>query len=338
MREINRWLGKKSATHLLLDGGVLSVKEEEYEAFKRAYLNDIAKGEKLCVVEKKTTPCFRFFVDIDYTGDFSLDFEKIVKELYRIVRLGPCVVSKAEPRVTPKGTKYGVHVVWYESVVDKKTANSIRLKILDELGHEDWEKIIDASVYSGSGLRMIWSYKNEDGSTPYVPWFEITEMEQVVKLSPGREKLLDMFSIRIPSSLNSGLVAAVADSSTGQYAELEQYIQKNIPGQECARISRVSKCKNKKDYWISTSSKYCHNVKREHKSNHVWFLLRPGSRTIAQKCQDDECKEYTGRFYKIPSSCVIPNERVLDTRPHCTIYDYLPDGWKQSSSRHERTP
>ena len=322
MRNINRWLSKTGVTHLLLDGGTLSAKEGFYED----YIADLNNGERLFVVEKKTNQ-FRFFVDLDYTtnDDTQIDFVKVVSEISKIVQVGHCVLAKASPRKTPKGTKYGLHVVWPESVVTKQLANGIRMKILDEFGPE-WEKIIDASVYSGSGLRMIWSYKNEEGSTPYVPWGRINEDGTFIEFKsvfPSVE-FLELFSIR-----TTGTHQPITENivNNGNSSELEQFIQKNLPGQQNARVLRISKCKNKKDFWIRTNSKYCDNVKREHKSNHVWFLLSPKG-LISQRCEDDECKKYSGRFYRIPSR-LIPNERVLDCGSHRHIADYLPDGWKQ---------
>lgn len=320
MREINKWMCKNGKTHLLLDGGTLTAGD----SFYYDYIGDILHSERLCVVEKKTAPHFRFFVDVDFVSDeHELDFLKVSLVIAKILYdLGPCVLARARPRPVEGGQKYGLHIIWPESVVTKQKANSLRLNILSELG-PDWEKIIDASVYAGSGLRMLWSLKNEPDSTPYIPWGEIrngifTEFEDK---SPSVE-YLKMFSIRV-----EGTVHIPHEVSTS-HSELEMYIRTNIPGQAAAKIAKVNKCKNKKDYWIGTTSRYCENVKREHKSNHVWFCLRP-SGMIAQKCQDEECKGYTGRFYRIPSR-LIPNEGSVAGNHHCVINDYLPDGWKKS--------
>jgi hypothetical protein len=328
MKEINKWMCKKNGkatTHLLLDGGTLSVVED---SFYEDYIGDILHGERLCVVEKKTTPHFRFFVDVDFVSDENeLDFVKVSLVISKILSdLGPCVLARARPRPVEGGLKYGLHIIWPESVVTKQRANSLRMRILSEMG-SDWEKIIDASVYAGSGLRMVWSHKNDPNSTPYIPWGEIRDgtWTEFTDKNPSVE-YLKLFSIRIlESSVNTHhhLENPPSDSSS----ELEMYIRTNIPGQEYAKIIKVSKCKNKKDYWIGTTSKYCEHVKREHKSNHVWFCLRP-SGMIAQKCQDDECKGYTGRFYRIPSR-LIPNEGSVADTHRCTINDYLPDGWKK---------
>lgn len=321
-RNIDRWRSTKNVTHLLLDGGTLSAKEGFYEA----YIQDLLNFEKLFVVEKKTQQ-FRFFVDLDYVGENELDFERVCKEIFSVVKLGPCVIAKADPRTvsSSKGTKYGVHMIWPESVVDKPLANSIRMRILDEFG-SGWEKIIDASVYSGSGLRMLWSYKNEPGSTWYVPWAKIDESGDFVfyKDQNPSVNFLKIFSIRTSEH--------VTLPKEQRNDDLENFIRTNIPGQEKASISRIEKCKKKENgLWVSTNSRYCENIKREHKSNHVWFNVKKhseGWHMIAQKCQDEECKGYTGRFYRFPSR-LIPNERILDVSNHRVISDYFPDGWRK---------
>lgn len=333
-RNIDVWRSSKNVTHLLLDGGTLSAKE----GFYGAYVQDILNFEKLYVVEKKTTPHFRFFIDFDYVGDHELDFERVCKEVWSIVKVGPCVIAKADPRITEKGTKFGVHVIWPESVVTKQIAHSLRMKILDEFGPE-WEKIIDASVYSGSGLRMIWSHKTDPGSTQYVPWAKIDEsgtFDFFVNVTPSVH-YVKLFSIRVND--NNSLAVTEKISSSPSENQLEDFIRKNIPGQENARVLKISKCKRKETgFWVSTNSRYCDHVKREHKSNHVWFNVKKTAHSewmiIAQKCQDEECKGYTGRFYRFPSRIITEelNEGVLDASTHRTISDYLPSGfvWKNT--------
>lgn len=324
MKTINKWMSKNKITHLLLDGGTISASD----GFLEAYVSDILHGERLCVVEQKT-PMFRFFVDVDFVSrDNELDFVKVASELYNIVDLGPCVLARARPRsIKDKGIKYGLHIIWPESRVSKKSANTIRIKILDEFG-SDWEgildpnRVFDPSVYAGSGLRMIWSYKaQDDESTPYIPWglVDSSGFHEFNNKQPSIE-YLKMFSIRIENSKEEVTQEIIETPN-----ELEMFIRRNLEGQENSRIVKINKCKNKKDYWVATDSKYCSNVKRCHKGNHVWFCITPFG-VLSQRCLDDECKGFVGKKYKIPSR-LIPNERSLaGSNIHC-IADYLPDGF-----------
>jgi hypothetical protein len=310
----------EEATHLLLDGGKL----HESSDFLQVYIDEIVKGTRLYVVEQKTR-VFKFFVDIDFVSDSDeLDFIKVTTCLYEIVHSGTCILARAKPREVSGGTKYGAHIVWPNLNVTKEKAQSIRMKILSEMG-SDWEKVIDASVYTGSGLRMLWSFKNEPDSTVYIPWGTCNDgvFTEFENKSPSVQ-FLTMFSIRTSSTETREEIPSATSS-----VDIEAYIRRVIVGQQDARVLKISKCRNKKDYLITTDSKYCENIKRCHKSNHVWFCMTT-SGVIFQKCHDDECKQFTGKRYRIPSH-LIPNERVLDLNSVRTVYDYLPDGWKATS-------
>lgn len=317
-------------THLLLDGGTLYVPEDEEPAFFRAYVSEILEGRRLYIVEQKT-PVFKFFVDVDFTSETDeLDFVKLSECLHEIVDIGPCVVSKATPRKMSDGkTKYGLHIIWQNSEVTKQKAQGLRMKILLKMGSE-WEKIIDPNVYSGSGLRMLWSHKNEAGSTVYVPWGKIEDgtFVEFTDNTPTPE-FLKMFSIisrnKTPPSTKH------EEQLNINVTDIESFIRKNVKGQERTKVMKISKCGNKKDFWVRTNSRYCENVSRCHKSNHVWFCINTRERLLYQKCQDDDCKNFTGTKYRIPSH-LIPNERILDNGSHRIISDYLPDGWKWKGS------
>lgn len=337
---MNKWIKSTSRegkyTHLLLDGGILDVPSSDLSKFYSEYVASVLHGEKLYIVEQKTN-AFRFFVDVDFISDTEeLDFVKVSQCLHEIVNLGPCILARARPRKVDNVSsriKYGLHIIWTESIVTKQKAQGIRMHILSEMGSE-WEKIIDPSVYMGSGLRMLWSYKNEpDNTSVYVPWGKISENGVFTEFENKKPTIeyLRMFSIRI-EDVSSVTVDDDAYEKRSllhpkNVKDLEEYIQKCIPGHENIRIVKVSKCKNKKDYWIRTTSKYCENVKRCHKSNHVWFCVIPRMKIICQKCQDEECKDFTGKKYRIPSR-LLPNEGVLDSSTRSNISEYLPDGWK----------
>jgi len=89
---------------------------------------------------------------------------------------------------------------------------------------------------------------------------------------------------------------------------VENFIQKNMEGQKYALVTKMYK--NKNTYFVSTTSRYCENLKREHGSNHVWFYI--SGRIIAQKCfcrcetlqgrRDGFCKDFYGRKHELPPS------------------------------------
>jgi hypothetical protein len=165
----------KPITHVLMDGGILSVPFSKLESFYALCIKHINNFEKIFVVEQKTN-FFNFFVDIDYQNAEALTMHeivaisKIIIDKVSTIYTCKCIVSIAEPK--PKGDKIktGIHINWPGLVVDRRNAVALMHCIIATLNtvysSEDWNTIIDASVYGstdtntrGSGFRMPWSHK-----------------------------------------------------------------------------------------------------------------------------------------------------------------------------------
>jgi len=162
-------------SHVLMDGGKLSVPFDRLNDFYDKYIEVIKKGEKLFVVEQKT-PTYNFFIDIDYKNEDSLSIDDI-KSICKIIcdkvkRHGgkKCLISISPPKKCGTLVKTGVHLNWPNFVVDQTSAIALREHVLIALSKAksgtDWNEIIDSSVYGdlyrktkGSGFRMPWSYK-----------------------------------------------------------------------------------------------------------------------------------------------------------------------------------
>lgn len=110
-------------------------------------------------------------------------------------------------------------------------------------------------------------------------------------------------------------------------AALETFIRKHMEGQADARVTKIYK--SKKQYLVSTTSRYCENLRRAHGSNHVWFFV--SGDIIVQKCfckcdtirerVDGFCKDFVGKKYKLthdlykmlyPTPVVVPE---INTKP-----------------------
>ncbi|ABY27867.1 hypothetical protein OtV5_077 [Ostreococcus tauri virus OtV5] len=162
-------------SHVLMDGGVLSVPFDKLNEFHEKYIEAVRSGEKLFVVEQKS-PQYNFFVDIDYKDTRSLTFDEI-HDICKVIcdkvkRHGgkDCLISVSPPKMAGQYTKTGVHLNWPGFVVDQRSAIALREHILVALsrakGGTDWNEIIDVAVYGdirrkskGSGFRMPWSHK-----------------------------------------------------------------------------------------------------------------------------------------------------------------------------------
>jgi len=177
-----QWCGSQgfanssNLSHVLMDGGVLSVPFDRLDDFYGKYVEAVLSGEQIFVVEQKTDT-FNFFVDLDYksTGPLSMErIEHLSRQICdRVSGFGgkSCLISVAKPKkVADNKVKSGVHLNWADFTVDQKAAVALRGHILKLLRIEDpnenWDEIVDKSVYGnpetgtkGSGFRLPWSHK-----------------------------------------------------------------------------------------------------------------------------------------------------------------------------------
>ena len=343
-------------SHVLMDGGVLSVPFDKLNDFHEKYVASVKKGERLYVVEQKSET-YNFFIDIDYKDESSLDLDEI-KDICKVIcdkvkRHGgrDCLISVSPPKKCGELTKTGVHMNWPGFVVDQSSAIALREHVLVALSKAkknlDWNEIIDAAVYGnaarktkGSGFRMPWSYKKAkhdacDGQgcsgcergkidqLAYLPVFVYRNGPLSTILKVGQEPTLDILKMAVVRT-NEPQTTHVEPPSTvlkeGSFTEaqtkdevhdeelrdkIEKFIRSNMEGQSNAYVPKIFK---KRDtYLVQTTSKYCENLKREHGSNHVWFII--SGKTILQKCfclcetlrgrRDGFCKDFCGRRHQL---------------------------------------
>jgi hypothetical protein len=350
-------------SHVLMDGGVLSVPFDKLNTFHEKYVEAVKRGERLYVVEQKTDT-YNFFVDIDYKDTTSLDLEEI-KDICKVIcdkvkRHGgkECLISISPPKQCGELIKTGVHLNWPGFVVDQQSANALREHILVALSKAkgrktDWNDIIDAAVYGnanrktkGSGFRMPWSYKKAKHVTcegrgcsdcdkgkidqlAYLPFFiykpgpplsAILRIEQeptleILKMAVVRTDEPQTIHVESPSTVVKEGSFTAAQTKDEVYDDelknmIETFIRTNMEGQGNAYVPKIFK---KKDtYLVSTTSKYCENLKREHGSNHVWFII--SGNTILQKCfcvcetlrgrRNGFCKDFCGRRHQLSPKIV----------------------------------
>lgn len=162
-------------SHVLMDGGKLSVPFDRLNEFYGKYIEAVESGEKLYVIEQKTER-YNFFVDIDYKSPEALGIDE-VKDICKVIcdevkrhGGGESLISIAQPKKSGELMKSGVHLNWSGFVVDQSSAIALREYILVALAKFKegvvWDDIIDSSVYGsearnnkGSGFRMPWSFK-----------------------------------------------------------------------------------------------------------------------------------------------------------------------------------
>ena len=183
-------------SHLLLDGGVLYVKDIHMNLFYQKYNEAIQNNEKIYVVECKKN-IFNLFFDLDFLinkNEMELNILNIfldtinttIKDFYNCYH--KCIITTADIKIINKiikneeepGKVYnkefykkGYHLHFPDIKVNIKTALDIRKKILADLNYiiktvygnnlesivNNCIDIVDESVFKGSGLRLTGSRK-----------------------------------------------------------------------------------------------------------------------------------------------------------------------------------
>jgi hypothetical protein len=327
-----RWCRSQNFTnatnlsHVLMDGGKLSVPFDRLNDFYEKYVEAVKSGEKLYVVEQKTET-YNFFVDIDYKAPEPLgideiqDISKIICETVKRYSAQECIITVAMPRQCGDLMKTGIHMNWYGFVVSQGSANALRDYIIVALsrakGGVDWSTVIDSSVYGstkrktkGSGFRMPWSHKMEGGVThlPYVPLFRYTKEPFSALIRIDQEptvEILKMATVRTDAPQTTIVEPLTSSPQEGGFTNdqtkdevhdeslkntIETFIRKHMDGQGDVYVTKIYK--HKMMYLVSTTSRYCENIQRKHNSNHIWFII--SGKIILQKCFC-ECPTLRGR-------------------------------------------
>ena len=173
----NNFLNGRNISHVLMDGGVLTVPFDRLNLFYEICVQCIKSNEHIFVVEQKTE-FYNYFVDVDFNHDTPLDLNDILnfsKIIFSVVKKFSseeqlAVISTSNPKKKGSKIKTGIHINFPGLTIDKANAIQLMYHIINELKGEapeyDWFKFIDPSVYGtignsskGSGFRMPWSHK-----------------------------------------------------------------------------------------------------------------------------------------------------------------------------------
>jgi hypothetical protein len=338
LRKENLWLTTcpPSPSHVFLDGGKALVSEDRYDDFILEYTKCISANIPQFAVERVSPLAFTMFVDLDLpTGVDHKSIAAIVaKTVHNVLEYGKgTVIVCMKPDIETKG---GLHLIWEGCVVDKDTALCARSETIDRLVDVDlcscpWEKAYDGSLYGGTGMRMLYA-KKKDGSPgqEYIPcaiisfdpeennkngiWQsidppdiqnrdEITSWLQRCRLRPSPVTIQQsvVSTLKISRPLVNSSKAKHTQLSTTELSQLMDQIPESYMPFQITSVSKIDDA-----YVISTTSRYCANLGRCHRSNHVYFLA--STRGIFQKCYCT-CDTTEGRKHgKCESFC----QRISD--------------------------
>lgn len=307
---------KQRVSHLLLDGGVLSVPDECAQEFIGAYALGVVKPgrAKPCVVETKT-PVFRMFYDLDAhcaagTVPDAYDVLKIVCDTTAACfdsRADAVVCMTNEPKALDNGMiKFGIHITFDHIFADSATALAVRERVLEALVNtpspfsNEWSQVVDAAVFKGSGMRLPWSVKKGEDDRWYVPvaeyvdgaWVRIDKPETSVSTA---RSLLSRSSLRyfgdptpcaLAVSSESGSLArggscgSLTHASLREHADSARIVEDAVSAKYRGNVTAV--LVGTHAVIFRHDSRFCANVNREHTSSNTYFLLTP--RGLQQCC------------------------------------------------------
>jgi hypothetical protein len=308
----------KPASHVSMRGGVHYVPPDRESEFFRLYCKLVRQKTRLHLVEQCNTNEFKFFLDIDYKSPEALtiqDVEKLATDICRLVDGGKCLVLVANPKQQGDLWKSGIHMVWFEYIVDYEQAMEARNKLVQELPPDkDWSNILDTSVYKG-GLRLPWSWKynkkTEKEEVAYLPLCIITERFTIREVDQAPdEALLKLASVRMSGSgkregrfSQKDLANSIQDKESS--LEYEKFIRMNVPGNKKTIVRNIMK--RDKYFIVDTNSHFCENKGGIHSGNRVYFVV-DSTGMMYQKCfcrcdisrRKGFCAEFRGTKYRLP--------------------------------------
>jgi hypothetical protein len=82
-----------------------------------------------------------------------------------------------------------------------------------------------------------------------------------------------------------------------RYIQVQNFIRSMWHPYAALNINSFIKKKKRNHYYycLRTDQHFCHNIGREHSSNHIWLTIDPDTRSIMQRCFDNECNNYITR-------------------------------------------
>lgn len=340
----------KKPTHLLLDGGRAHVPEASEGQFLNEYVLVVARnaGSPPAVVELRT-PVFRMFMDVDakLALGTGCDFEALWNAIYKastefFAEAPRMVVCTAPIKTDAAVAKHGAHVIWPEVWVRAEVALAFRETLIptlreafgDALFANGWEDVIDACVYKANGLRMPWSVKGQGEGRPYTPAWEVTAdggaavppVTGVTALRTWVQALSIRGHGKALSPLQEHVVVPEAPSAvTGRggggargssqpldaYAHVLPLVDTALPPDfKPQRFTGLFRTPN--SVMLRSTSHYCLNLGRAHKSNTVFFVVHRDG--VSQKCfcrcettegrKHGMCGDYESEAFPLPKEAI----------------------------------
>lgn len=252
------------------------------------------------------------------------EYDKLSSETFE------CIITSSPVKKTQTCNKLGIHVIFKRLFVTSEIGlalvGCVRNALLTKFGprdcsHNSWDEVVDEAVHCTAGLRMVYSDrptkdKTEFQNRPHTPKFTVFLEDPVIikpwketisraihytsirtwnPVTPGFKSKYCVVSVKKPKktiSEHKRLKITPCRSSSPEILLLESRIQKN-PNYKNIHIRKISDCGDVKFINVDgCGSRFCENVKREHGSASIYFLLI--NNRLYQRCYSKKygCKVY----------------------------------------------
>jgi len=136
-------------------------------------------------------------------------------------------------------------------------------------------------------------------------------LEKCIHLEKALQEKNNKKTYRAKVHTHSNYTTGSTSTQNLTHKTLDGYLLSLIPeGNAFIRTVRFFPDTNQLLYEIG-GNRYCHNVGRQHKSNHVYYIARLDAQTLVQKCTDPDCGSFRSKPYHFPDHCV-PLQKGLD--------------------------
>jgi hypothetical protein len=231
--------------------------------------------------------------------------------------LGNGTGAVAATSTKPEIDRCGLHLVWCEStLVTSKQAQDYVAVVAANV--PDYKAYLDTSVFKNNGLRMNFTHKGKGDSRIYTPWIKIGFKSHDDKVSPEISEILSHGTTRADMVSSLKATSIIYRSSPDQQQQQQQPAQLlTSDARDAASVKpewqaawaqltqdtpyRGSRLVSVQKQTLQTmtfriDSRYCMNVKREHKSENVTICVKPNvvEQRCFCKCPDTGCAKFKG--------------------------------------------
>jgi hypothetical protein len=293
----HRATSTQESTHLSLVGGKYNIPYSDMDRFFELYVKTRNRHQPLFLMERVRYPCY-LFVDLDRVSPEQWDR---LEETW--LDSPDCEIS-----VRHDDADMGVHFV-FKNVVVRSVEHAI------QEARKRFDDAFDESVYR-SGLRMLGSSKNHNSSRIYRPIRRGDPLMEKRRLtvSDMRAHSILIFgqSFDLPSS--SPTTTTISDPGLYRSASCIFDFGRIHPAYACLPVTRIRKQPMDRCWIIQTNERFCTNVNRDHKSNHIYMVVHEPTRTMVQRCYctcaDTGCRGFASEPQPVPVQVLYHLKRI----------------------------